>query len=874
MAQNIDFNVSGTEGFQALMLAMRALTDGDVLTIHNSVTDWTNYDPTVGGSGCPGGNPADWCPVVLAVGVTIQGLPDASPRVAIGSPSGPVSSDAFTTFVHKLTIQDLDFYLKNGMLVDQADGFIIKNVDIYMDSSTVIDAPDKYGAACSEALLSLYAENCSVRGDLTITGEAMNGVGGLFGRISADGFTIINCVNYANFIYTDPNNTAMAGGIVGEFETQSRENAINIIDHCSNFGNITKPRETCADSPGDCIGGIVGGAGLADPTQRNIISFCENDAILTGAFGVAGIVGALLTGEGISSITITDCRNRGAITGELGVGGIVGSYMWSDGEYQKQNVEHCENTGHIIGALRVGGIVGDASWLNISDCVNRATVETIYPYYGYGRCPFTDDLLLNYPYYRWVGTGGIAGSATDCYITDCLNTGNIFGLSNSYGSGGIAGLAYAKRDERDISYSDIAKPTNNILRCVNEGQVRYGGWLGGITGCAFAIPNNHDGIFFVKDCINRGQVLGDDIYAGGIAGYVLGAVWVTNNRVCGEAGIVRAYRLGAGGVVGAVAYDATVASAFTWISSYSTVPEEVFRTRISYNTANLQQVSAVAQGYDYDLGFGVHRVLGYALPQEADLTIDIEYPYTLTLIQNTVNGDMRLNGNNDGIVSYDGDEAHPITDDTLYLNATVQPGDPNLGANRQNGANIACPNGQPDACMYCAGIGLCPEGDEAAEALLPNVPCEDPEYPCNVDIISEMSAIMEAIGRMRFSDAKYMLARQKRGQFYAGAGYTPVIGATVPPADPIGIITDTERSLARGQCCASQFMQCCCANPPPLPCVLCMQGLDPVTGLPMVNDNPDIGPTGGGEYTLTNASDSSVQTASADMNAIVRFKIP
>ncbi|MDR1599218.1 MAG: hypothetical protein LBS11_05020 [Oscillospiraceae bacterium] len=873
---NIDFNQSGTEGFQDLMLALLALGEGDTLTIYNSVTDWTNYDPTVYDSYCAVADPPLWCTVSLPYSVTIQGLPDVSPRVAIGSPTSPLNG-ALCSDIYNITFKDLDVYTKDAPLVGGATNMIIKNVDIYVnaqvDGDGTIDACREYfGAVACSVSDYLYADNCNARGAITVVDEGMWAVGGLFGKLYDCSGEIVNCGNYADITSGNLNARYLSlGGIVGNGEWGTSVNFPFTFDHCSNAGGITKSRSICTGGAGDAVGGIVGITILGGGTQVTYVTFCENTGSLTGSYGVAGIVGVFATGEGIGNIVVSDCVNRGRISGEFGVGGIVGSYMWEDGEYRKQNVGYCENTGHISGAYRVGGIVGNASWYNIYQCVNRNTVETVSAYLFPSVCGYNDDLREDYPFLLWLGAGGIAGCATDCYIADCLNTGLTQGLSDyGYGTGGIVGIAYSL-------YGDLGpeegyesdRPNNTILRCVNNGKVRYGGWVGGIAGCAFGLPGTYGRPFTVKDCVNRGYVRGLMEGAGGIVGYALGEVWVTGCRVCASAGFVTAGDF-AGGVVGMVVYDQTVADAFK-ADRYGSNEGNVHRVQVSYNMVNLNQVSAVYMGGG--MGLGVHRIVGIVEPLMPEPDQGQDETYGIQLWQNSANPGMLLTGDNTQLLSYDTDEGHPLTDDMVYNNSAVKPGDPSLGAYRQNGEDIACQEGALNDCAFCAQIGICPAGDEAAEELNGGDACEDGDYPCNPDFMEEISVVLDAIGRMRLTDARYLLAQRARNQLTGGAGYSPSIGATIPP-DPMDTITETERALARGQCCAARFLQCCCENPPPLPCVLCMQGLDSITGLPMVNGDPGVGPTIGGVYEMINLANGDVQYAEADGNAIARFKIP
>ena len=194
------------------------------------------------------------------------------------------------------------------------------------------------------------------------------------------------------------------------------------------------------------------------------------------------------TGGLANSVTGRTCiRNivmKANVTGTSGcVGGLVGVLRLSGPEI---SVENCKNYGTVHGAvlnagnpLSVGGIVGStfsngcSAVITIQGCENHGAVTA-----NSGQA------------------GGIAGAPDDnAIITDCLNTGNVSGIT----VGGIAG---------DTHYQ-----TQRIERCYNAGTIT-GSTVGGIVGTNRGAT--------IDSCYNRGAVVvkGDEEYryGGGIMG--------------------------------------------------------------------------------------------------------------------------------------------------------------------------------------------------------------------------------------------------------------------------------------------------------------------------------------------------------------------
>ena len=122
----------------------------------------------------------------------------------------------------------------------------------------------------------------------------------------------------------------------------------------------------------------------------------------------------------------------------------------------------------------IGGICGNEDGGTIQNCYSAATV--------------CGDSYL----------GGICGrSEGDSIIENCYNTGYVYGADGNIG--GICGDNYS-----------------TIESCYNIGIVKGKRYVGGIVGVSSGSGNT----IWIKDCYNRGNVIGDTEKIGGIGGYI------------------------------------------------------------------------------------------------------------------------------------------------------------------------------------------------------------------------------------------------------------------------------------------------------------------------------------------------------------------
>ena len=129
---------------------------------------------------------------------------------------------------------------------------------------------------------------------------------------------------------------------------------------------------------------------------------------------------------------------------------------------------------YMRGKHNIGGICGSNEGGTIQNCYSAATV--------------CGDSYI----------GGICGrSLSNSIIENCYNAGNVYGNGRSIG--GICGYNFSI-----------------IENCYNIGRIEGNNNVGGIVGES----SGYDNTIWIKDCYNRGNVIGDTKDIGGIGGYI------------------------------------------------------------------------------------------------------------------------------------------------------------------------------------------------------------------------------------------------------------------------------------------------------------------------------------------------------------------
>lgn len=233
-----------------------------------------------------------------------------------------------------------------------------------------------------------------------------------------------------------------------------------------------------------------------------VIGFVEGGTVKDLYFNDVHVVST----SNVSSSTGSDYESStGVAVGTLNGGSITNVTVMSN----------CS----VSGKLRTGGIAGDANGTNssISGCNNNGTVTGSASYTG-GIVGATHNILN---YFASTGTtitnctntgnvygtsevGGIIGYADRANVSGCINSGNVTGSGN-YGTGGIIGCdIYNPRS--------ILAPLNGstMTECTNSGDITAPR-AGGILGSYVVSPGNNQPSLSnkystISSCTNTGNI--------------------------------------------------------------------------------------------------------------------------------------------------------------------------------------------------------------------------------------------------------------------------------------------------------------------------------------------------------------------------------
>ena len=242
--------------------------------------------------------------------------------------------------------------------------------------------------------------------------------------------------------------------------------------------------ERAVTGSGDCVGGIVGFAGM-NAKITNCVNKCTVSS--TNSANVGGIAG-----RAEPNAVISNCYNEGSVTGKTSVGGIVGCAKGAqvDGEYVGPKVVACQNSGAVVAKItsknaNVGGIVGYfyGRMCSIENCQNVGKITATRQYAG-----------------GIVGQLG-AGTVSSCYAsatmdvpTGTTSVGDIYGyrgtsnvtVSNCYyKDGDTYKLAGASDSSSDIS-------TLKALLIALNGNKKDGVWVYNSDKSGVALDSNHE----------------------------------------------------------------------------------------------------------------------------------------------------------------------------------------------------------------------------------------------------------------------------------------------------------------------------------------------------------------------------------------------
>ncbi|MDE7397746.1 MAG: hypothetical protein K2M98_08480, partial [Muribaculum sp.] len=221
--------------------------------------------------------------------------------------------------------------------------------------------------------------------------------------------------------------------------------------------------DDCYISGVNCVGGIAGAVAAGA-----LIENCSNYATIVGIVqntgGIAGDVSTTAKGE---PAVVRNCFNAGSVSiNDKNAGGIVGYSTLG-------TIENCANIGEVSGysfnvlksaglQVAIGGIVGYANGAKISGCANYGDVTA-------------DNKQA----------GGIAGyfalSASNGYVTNCINTGCVRARVQLSVSGNIVGDTGASATTSGAASVTDCYYDAQLLASNNLAQVGVGDGVTGLT---------------------------------------------------------------------------------------------------------------------------------------------------------------------------------------------------------------------------------------------------------------------------------------------------------------------------------------------------------------------------------------------------------
>lgn len=293
----------------------------------------------------------NWVPIGT-YGNRFQGTFDGNGKSITGMAieSTSVNYIGLFGYLDGATVQDLTMAdegtspainLKTSTSTDSGAGnnYYLGSVAGWVKSGKIINCHNKCAVSFSVSgkagnvggFAGMIAENsvvsaCSNSGAITVDGSPVMG-GGIAGESAKS--SIVSCFNTGDVSATSNTNTAYAGGIVGESDTNGDSSNPSHISYCYSTGKITAKASSTSTS-----GGIVGGA------QHAVIESCfatgtvsaESSSSSEAAYA-GGIIGWIWSNK----ITVKDClalntegvKAIGSVS-EKHVGRIAGNNIGND----------------------------------------------------------------------------------------------------------------------------------------------------------------------------------------------------------------------------------------------------------------------------------------------------------------------------------------------------------------------------------------------------------------------------------------------------------------------------------------------------------------------------------------------------------------
>lgn len=270
--------------------------------------------------------------------------------------------------------------------------------------------------------------------------------------------------------------------------------------------------------------------GLCGVTYDDVLTNCSNTGtIYASSFGFGGVCGQNNT---MGTSRLYYCHNYGTIYCTISmwnVGGVMGIYytgqstttpvMWGCCNYGNLYASGYKSATYNLG---VAGVVGGTRSVIIYDCHNYGTVSG-------------DDFW--YP-------SGVVAVTTGGTVRSCTNEGTVTGTYR-YPAGVIGNACGTK----------LIDLTNNGT-IVNTGSGTNGGYIGGVVGYAYS---NGSTVSTLTNCVNKGIVKADCMYAGGV---IASSAEETILTSCGNEGTVTSTHRLVGGVLGIAAPGTTMTDCY------------------------------------------------------------------------------------------------------------------------------------------------------------------------------------------------------------------------------------------------------------------------------------------------------------------------
>lgn len=435
------------------------------------------------------------------------------------------------TQIDDITVQNS--YIEGRICTGGLVGYAESMSNCHNVNTTVILKDGQYHTVGGVAgyFQGIDLKNCTNRGEIKALGKSASNnsqAGGIVGyakeNTKADG-----CINYGK-IYAIGNRV---GGLIGQ-------NNANIVKNCSNYGDV--------ESKGRFTGGIAGYSNNVSLIEKccNYGEVSSEDYDVGGITGICSDLGKMdsctnygkiisinqYTGGMIGYTNCTNietqidgCNNKGEIEGGATTGGIVGF------GHKLVSIINCENDAKILSGSNTsissnssGGIAGSAYGI-VNGCINKGEIIAnkshrwnraggMVGFMGYdikdtsiNNCSNLGDVkVLGESNYMGVAGGMIGDGVCTMSITNCYNSGNIYGEKSSYCYiGGLLGRAQEQgTTSNEVTYTLTL--TNSYSKGnVEANQITAGlriGMIGGAVGLS-GISNS----YYYKDNENSLKAL-------------------------------------------------------------------------------------------------------------------------------------------------------------------------------------------------------------------------------------------------------------------------------------------------------------------------------------------------------------------------------